>query len=329
MRLKTFSAPTMSLAMARVRDSLGQDAIIVSTRNGGADGVTVVAAAERKAFDYGIDGMINATGDALDTIDNILHFHRTPPEVSDPLLRAATDLRAGSDAAEGAVALLAGAIDMRFAFKNIDPATLDHPVVVVGSPGGGKTVACAKLAAAAAISGRPVRLISTDGERAGAAARLIALGERMAIPVEEAADAGALRQKIPQEQSEALIVDTPGINPQDEEEMAWLRALIREVHGTVLLVVPAGVDAIDAAEQALAFAGIGAEAILASRLDTGIRYGSLLAAAQAGKLPLALAGIRPQIGEGLVSLNPVSLARLFAARCDGSPSPFAEIGFGS
>lgn len=323
MRLKTFSAPTMSIAMARVRDSLGDEAIIVSTRNGGTDqGVTVVAAAERQVFDYVLDGMADSGRNPVDVIDQILHFHRTPPEISDPLRRAVASLQDSDSETSHPVALLAGALDMQFKFKLIDPATLAGPVVMVGAPGSGKTVAAAKLAAAVAITGRPVRLITTDGDRAGAAARLQALGERIAVPVQEASNPETLQEFLPHGLQETVIIDTPGVNPLDEEEIALLRQLIGDVRGQIMHVIPAGYDAFDAAEQANAFAGIGANVILASRLDTGVRYGALLAAAQTSRLPFVFAGIRPQIGEGLVPLNPMSLARLMAARCDGSPSPF-------
>jgi flagellar biosynthesis protein FlhF len=328
MRLKTFSAPTMALAMARVRETLGEDAIIVSTRQEAPDRpVTVLAAAEQSQPDTGFDLAEQNAADPLDRIDGILDFHRTPPEVADPLRAAAHGLIGSGAEPIGAVSLLAGALDMHLGFLPLDPGSLVGTVMFVGAPGSGKTVACAKLAASLAIKERPVKLVSTDGDRAGAAARLAALAERISLTVATAGTVQELETLIGASGSdETLIIDTPGTNTLSEEELASLRGLVRTVPGHVFLALPAGSDAYEAAEQARTFAGIGATAILASRLDTGSRYGAILAASLASRLPLSMAGIRPQIGDGLASLNPVALARLLAARCDGSSSPFESIG---
>lgn len=50
MRLRTFSAPTMSEAMKQIRDALGDDAIIVSSHESERGrGVQVTAASENNA----------------------------------------------------------------------------------------------------------------------------------------------------------------------------------------------------------------------------------------------------------------------------------------
>lgn len=323
MRLKSFSAPTMSLAISLVRESLGKDAIIISTRKGSPEtGVTVLAAAETPPMDSTLDNALRGTENPLDTIDDILHFHRVPTELAGPLRSAAASLCESARPKVDPVTILAGALDMRFSFKSLNPATVSDPIILIGPPGSGKTVACAKLAAAATVQGRSVHLVTTDSERAGAAARLRALAEKIQLEVEDAHDPAALRDILVHRQSEVVIVDMPGVNPLDDEDVNWLRDWLCDLNGWILHVLPSGGDAIEAAEQAQVFASLGANAIVASRIDASTRYGALLAAAQAGDLPFALAGIRPQIGEGLTPLNPVSLARLLSARCHGSPSPF-------
>ncbi len=320
MRLKAFSAPTMALAMAQVRAELGNDAIIVSTRNGGTEnGVTVTAAVDGLPLAAAANGNDGGSAhpdpwwnDPHDAVDTILDFHRVPPAVADPL-RATT----ASLDADNPVALLAGALDYHFSFRPIAPSP-GTAVVLMGPPGSGKTVAAAKIAANALLAGRPVRLVNADTGRAGGEARLKALAERIQLPLEEAPDRDALADRLRHAASEVVVVDTPGMNPLDQGEFDELRRLLAGVGALRVLVLAAGTDALDAADQATAFTALGAQALIATRLDAAQRYGGLLAAAHAAKLPFAASGICPQIGEGLSPLNPMSLARLLATRTDGS-----------
>jgi flagellar biosynthesis protein FlhF len=326
MHLKAFSAPSMSLAMARVREAMGQDAIIVSTRNGNPDGsVTVMAAVEHTPFEGGPDGMGDMAGDPVVAIEDILQFHHTPQEVSDRILAAAGGLSGSNHDLVNPAALLAGALDMQFTFRTIDFDSLPGPIAVVGSPGSGKSVACAKIAAAAKRAGKAVRLVTADTVRPGAAARFHALAMDISVAVEDATDRPSLTRLSAPRSGEVVIVDTAAANPLDEEERTGLGALLKDLQADVLLCVSAGSDGFHAAEQANTFAEIGATGLFASRLDTSTRYGGLLAAAMAGRLPFTLSSIHPQISGGLVPLNPVSLARLLAARHEGAPSPFDHL----
>jgi flagellar biosynthesis protein FlhF len=326
MHLKAFSAPSMSLAMARVREAMGQDAIIVSTRNGNPDGsVTVMAAVERAPFDGRLDGTGDTAGDPVAAIDAILQFHRTPREVAGPLMAAAGGLSGSNHDLADPVALLAGALDMQVAFRTIDFNSPSGPIVVVGSPGCGKSVACAKIAVAAKRAGKAVRLVTAGTPRPGATARLHALATDISVSVEDATDHPSLARLSVPRSGEIVIVDTAGVNPLDEGECAGLGAWLKDLHADVLLSVPAGSDAFDAAEQANTFAARGATGLFASRLDSSTRYGGLLAAAMAARLPFTLSSIHPQVADGLVPLNPVSLARLLVARHEGAPSPFENL----
>lgn len=322
MRLKTFSAPNMSLAMARVRDVLGTDAVIISTRDATGNSDACITAAVEDAAPSGFDAFEEREDgrDPLDVIDDALDFHRVPPALSDPLRAAATNF---SDA--GPVAQLAGALDMQFQFQPLDVARTSGPIVLVGPPGGGKTIACAKIAAAALLAERPVRLVNTDTQRAGGSARLHALAERLSLIVEDAPDIATLETCTVHNPDEIIVIDTPGANPFDEEELAALGTSIRAARGMTCLVIAAGLDAYDAAEQASAFAAIGAQGLIAARLDTSLRYGGLLAAAKAGRLAFAATGFRPEIGDGLNALNPVSLARILISRSDDPSSPFEQM----
>lgn len=321
MRLKAFSAPTMTLAMAQVRQVLGNDAVIVSTRHGATDGGVVVTAAIEKDPVIGGKETFSACFDGADhhdTVEAVLDFHHVPSPAADLLRAAASTLEA-----DNPVALLAGALDLQFVFHPV-ALTGGTVITLIGPPGAGKTVAAAKIAASILLSGYPVRLVNADTGRAGAGARIKALSERLELPLEDVHDREALLATLRNPSGEVVVVDTPGINPLDEGEFEELHQFLAGIETLRALVLAAGGDAFDCIDHATAFTALGADSLIVTRLDATLRYGGLLAAAHATRLPFAASGICPEIGEGLSSLNPMSLARILVSRSNGSSPVFSS-----
>ena len=106
MRLKTFSAPSLTQAMADVRREMGPDAVIIATSDAPGGGVQVRAAAEtayvrepaepvreraeRLHAEAEIERGMREDGD-LDRVIRALGFHRTPGSAAQALIRAAHD----------------------------------------------------------------------------------------------------------------------------------------------------------------------------------------------------------------------------------------------
>ncbi|HAA92487.1 MAG TPA: hypothetical protein DCE33_08580 [Rhodospirillaceae bacterium] len=208
MRLKNFQAQTMAEAMELVRESLGANAIIVSTNeddNGG--GVRITAAVEQEDPET-----ILSPEPALDLIDLIgeaLDRHGTPIGLSDQILSSISLL----NQQDPAVAL-ASALDMMFAFKSLGERDHSGPLIFIGPPGSGKTVTIAKLAAAALLEQVPVKLITTDTLRAGAIEQFKSYGERLGIIAEIVDDPATLTERVNQRQNGTLtLVDTTSTNP--------------------------------------------------------------------------------------------------------------------
>ena len=85
--------------------------------------------------------------------------------------------------------------------------------------------------------------------------------------------------------------------------MEELQAIAATDQAAVSLVLPAGLCADEAADLARAYARAGARHLIATRLDFARRLGSVLAAAHAGRLSLAEAGMGPGAADGLVPLT--------------------------
>jgi len=300
MRLKTFRATRMAEAMALLREELGAEAVILSTRRT-AQGVEITAALEPEE-----PVLIPPAGSVAPAmpVQGPLAFHNPPAALAAALGQAPLDQALGRALGFGPL-----------------PDARDRPLMLVGPPGAGKTLTCAKLAARLVLAGSPPVVATTDGQRAGATAQLAAftgvLGLTLAVAPSAAALSKALARRTPGQQA---LIDTAGCDPFDPNQAVVLHALASAVRAELVLVLPAGLDTAEAADLARAFAALGARHLVPTRLDAARRLGAVLAAAEAGPLLLTEAGTSPEVVDGLEALSPARLAaRLVAAPRRGIP----------
>jgi flagellar biosynthesis protein FlhF len=298
MRLRTFTAATMSEAMALVRARLGADAIIVSTEEGD-DGATRVTA----AVEHAERPSPAVEPDVIDVLNEALSGHGLSPILVEKILCAALPFET-----DDPLLALSSAFATFFTFAPIEAC---RPVLLVGPPGAGKTVSIAKLATRAVMAGQAVRLVTADTVRAGAIEQLEAFARVLQLPLHRAESAQRLAPIAAEAKpGEQLLVDTPGINPYSAGDRRELAVLIAESGAEPVLVLPAGGDAHDTVEMARIFRDLGATRLVVTRLDMVQRLGSVIAAADGLRLGFAEAGISPDIAKGLAAFNPVVLARL-------------------
>jgi len=334
MRMKTFRAATMSEAMALVRDALGDEAIIVSThshRDGG--GVEITAAVEQRVEDdfatneaqtlrYGSgDGRLFVPQEDFSDLDparlgaliaDALSWHGVPARIAERLMQAA--LRVGLDDGIGA---LAEALDESYRFPGLSAD--NRPLILIGPPGSGKSIAAAKIAARCVMDRRPVQVISTDSSRAAAGEQLAALCRVMSAPFVETADPRELAYAANAAPGDAkLVIDTAGINLHAATERRALKALIEAGGAEPVMVLAAGTDAMEAGDLAGQAASLGVRRCIATRLDASRRLGALIAAADLGGLAFADAGASPYVGRGFERLDALALAHRLLADPDAA-----------
>lgn len=283
MRLRVFQAPTGAAALAAVRAALGDEAVVLGTRRV-SGGVEVTAALEAEE-----PILILPEADAPGPVRPELERHRMP---------AALAQRLSQGALEPALAAA-----LRF-----EALPEGGTLMLVGPPGAGKTLSCAKLATRAVMGGAAPTVVTADGTRAGAVEQLAAFTRLLRLPLAVAAQPEVLAKALTGRQpGQGAIVDGFGCDPFDPAQAERLLRLIRAAEATPVLVLPAGLDAEESAELARAFHALGARHLLPTRLDAARRLGGVLAAAAAG-LALTEAGIGPQAAGGLERLTPFNLA---------------------
>lgn len=336
MRLKTFYAKTMTEAMHMVRDALGDEAVIIATReeNGGKS-VRVTAAVEQTDtlpgryadddthdhddaphFEVGsktaqerddwlqYDDEDDFEGQIAEELTDVMLRHVVPNEVMDNILSTAAMTGAGN-----AQAALTASLDHLFSFAPLPGTSPRKALMLVGPPGAGKTLATAKLATNAVMNDLNVVVITTDTVRAGGVEQLQAFTKLLNIPLHKARKKEDLALLLKDAQgADLILIDTAGTNPHDPDDMARLARLIGAGAMEPVLAMTAGTDADESAEIARSFALLGVNRMLSTRLDVARRLGGLLAAAQKAGMSFTHASHTYKVTNGLFSMTPAKLA---------------------
>ncbi len=321
MRLKSFTAKTMKDAMTDVRNAMGEEAIIVATREERDGRVTLTAAVDQiaedalRAADRSYDDWLYDDDDdeisVMEEITDVMLRHAVPEEILEHITSYANVL--GLDDARNALATTLGDL-YNFAPLSVQPT--QRPMMMVGAPGSGKTLAVAKLAARGVKNGMDVAVITTDTARAGGIEQLAAFTKLLDIDLITAKDPKELRALLTDIKSSAdqIYIDTSGVNPFEPESVKLLARLINAEDINPIMVAPAGLEADECGEMARVFATIGAQAILPTRIDVARRIGGILSAAHQGGLKFADMSNTPKVAEGLTPLSPQRLTQLLMPR---------------
>lgn len=328
MRLKTFQAKSMSDAMRQIKETLGEDAIIVSSRDEPSGGVRVTAAVEQVnpeperlndtlRRELPVEPAPSAFDDPdliAERVTDTLLRHRVPTSVSDKLL---TNIMIQPPADTRTA--LSRALSKTFGFRPLMPAQAAVPLMLVGAPGAGKTLMTAKLAADYVMQGQRPFVITTDTARAGGVEQLKAFLDIMQLPLGVAATAAQLQEKLLQAPpGAAILIDTGGLNPFDGQEMKDLARLIAVQRMETALVMAAGTDAEESAEMAMAFEILGVSRLIPTRLDFTRRLGGLLSAAERAALSFTCASHTSQVAHGIMPLSADALADMLLPAARGS-----------
>ncbi len=307
MRLKLYRAASMAEAMAQLRDELGPEALILSTKRV-PGGIELTAA---------LDQPDEPPAPPLPPVPRPAH-PATPHAAA-----SAGELDGPYHGLEAALArrlagpLLAQRLQDVFRFAPLGLAG-GPPLLLAGLPGAGKTLSVARLATRLVLAGTRPLVITADGRRAGGAEELAAYTRLLGLTLLAASTPATLARALAEAAPGApVLIDTAGINPFEPAETEALSALITAAGASPVLVMQAGAHPEEAAEQAAVFAGIGIAHLLPTRLDIARRLGSVLAVADPSGPGLALteAGIGTGATDGLAALTPTMLAeRLLRAQ---------------
>nr|QIM10627.1 flagellar biosynthesis regulator FlhF [uncultured Alphaproteobacteria bacterium] len=312
MKIKKFIASDMSLLLNRVKEELGEDAVIIST-SVLSDGKTeLIAALDNFDDDFGDDGRQRENtlsyNDAF--LRECLGYHQLTVQAQAVILSTCRRIAAERKyAADGDI--LTQAFEQLFHYG--DFFDLSCPVkMFIGAHGSGKTTSLVKVATMARLRSIPVSIISTDTVRAGANSQLQAFASVLEVEYSLIRNHDVLFDKILAAQSDnrMVLIDTAGVNPFQSADIERLNAICNVVSCDKIITLDAGWNAEDAVEAVGVFAKLGAEWILPTKMDISRRIGAVLSTAATCRLQLGYAGIGSNIAKGLAKVNSSALTRL-------------------
>jgi signal recognition particle subunit SRP54 len=172
-------------------------------------------------------------------------------------------------------------------------------VMMVGLQGSGKTTTAAKLARKLKAEGKPTRLVAADVYRPAAIDQLETLGAQLDVPVfadrttndvVKIAKQGIEQAKRARDR--VVIVDTAGRLQIDDEMMAELDRLKREIHPDEILFVADGMTGQDAVRIAQGFdQRLHVTGVVLTKMDGDARGGAALSIYGVTKKPIKYIGV--------------------------------------
>jgi flagellar biosynthesis protein FlhF len=322
MHLKTYRAGSVGQAMAMIRNELGADALILSSRRV-SGGVEIAACLDPQEDEDPARPLARAESPHGQAQWLPKPPSRTPRGAPrpDPLLWHGVPAALAAMLGGGN---LARAIGETLRFGTL-PLGERAPLILVGAPGAGKTLTTARLATRLVLAGQMPLVISADGRRAGAAEELAAYTRLLGIELIVASKAATIVRALPRRAAGApVLIDTAGVNPFDRVQVQSVFALAEAANALPVLVLAAGQDAHECAEQAEIYAAEQVEHMIPSRLDITRRLGAVIAAAHAGSMILSEAGTGPGATDGLTQITPGLLAEWLGRIPAASPNGLAS-----
>ena len=331
MRLRTFIAPNLAKAKDRVRSELGDDAVIVSTADTPGGGVEIRAASDsdkpmRKAP---VDrAALNAELEQRIALQVLAHLRSDltgrkgekdkPDEADDPRAALKSELRAvlqdhsiGAELIDHIAAtadkvdspeldyILTASFGSLFSFAPL-PIAPARPVMLVGPTGAGKTSTAGKLAARSLMAGEGANVFGADVSRAGAVEQIQTYADALEAAYWTISSPDELKDVLSATRLPgAIIIDSPGVNPYDRNEVGYIELLLEASGAEPVLVVPSSGDRAEYVDLAKVFHALGARRMILTKMDSARRVGAGVTAAHEAGLALAHFGVSPFIAEGL------------------------------
>ena len=300
MKVKKFEGATMRDAIAKVKAELGDQAVIISTREvrRGLLGTGVEISA---AIDDPVDAPAPAPAARRhDTdVEKLLAPLRTELRSLRALVRTADNGKTTTELRSELFALRKLVEDLRAtpAAQTVQAALVDTPLVrpstgktlmLVGPTGAGKTTTIAKLAAnAALVENKSVRLVTLDNYRVGGIDQIRTFADLIGVPLLIAANPSALSSILADDSYDLTLIDTAGRSPRDTaaiEELAGALSQLPKIE--VHLVIPAASSTAAIDELANRYRSLAPSRLLFTKLDEVERVPELATAPSRTRLSI-------------------------------------------
>ncbi len=326
MRVKVFYETSLASAMAKVRQELGADALILSREStimpDGSKGWCVHASVETEQEAAVSSQQINYPLFRLERLVDVLES-RCDSRLREQLISLDEKRSFDTLVKTGMHPRLAVEFASLFSerreikgpslqwAKALTPKEHREVIAFMGPTGGGKTSLCCKLAAHFKAEGVSVGFLTTDLERFGGLSSMRYISEALnveCLPLRTKGDAEKAKKAM--QDVQLLLIDTVGMSEHEASNKGLNDLLtILSCHRR-LLVLPANLDEADAVaifDRAQCFQ---ATELAMTKLDDSVRLGKVVNFAAISRLPLSYCSFGPSVSDQVGWMSPSSLGDL-------------------
>jgi flagellar biosynthesis GTPase FlhF len=313
MRTRTFKGESVHAVMRQVRTELGDNVVLLNTKERGAQDVEIeIAVLEESTAPRELE---SAPQPSLSTLADLYRESDAAKALemnglsSEIRAFCAPYLRKVSQDSEG----LAKVLPTIVSFNGSLPFS-SRAVALVGPTGVGKTTTIAKLSARLQVAlGVRVGLVAADTYRVGAEFHLGAFARLLGVPIASLDASLPVHNQIPEaisrlEDCDLIFVDTPGVAARDTERFEYLEQLLSSCKEMEkLLTLPAPSNDFDLRACVKAYSRLHCTRVVVSKIDESGYLGPVLNVLHETDLPLAFFTMGQRVPE---DVEPASARRL-------------------
>ncbi len=317
MHLKRYRMPTVQQALARVRDDLGPDALVLATRTVprrgpagwfGAREVEITAALDRPQVSKNRPAEEPARRPETGAGDEIVARLRAAG-LDVTLAREVADALPRRGRRGASVTAIRGALAECVRPVAAGEEGLAPVEVFVGPPGAGKTTTIAKIAAQErALRGRRLGLIAADGYRVGAVEQLRLYADIIGSTFTIARTPVEIESVLTRPRPFPVLVDTAGRSPRDPEARKAFHLLAGRRGVRTHLVIPAATSPATLDRLLEGFGDARPDRVALTRIDETEAIAPIFSALRDRSLSVSYLGTGQRVPEDLERATPAMLA---------------------
>ncbi|HEX7941565.1 MAG TPA: hypothetical protein VF488_07150 [Gemmatimonadaceae bacterium] len=316
MQLKKFRQPTVREALREARETLGPDALVLSTEMVPASGLRGWMGAREVQITAALDATVSEARPSTEErrrpvttdvehalVARLVASGLDRPMAVDVVRQIPEPMRRGATASQLFKALAADVAHLTAADDEFARAE-----VFVGPPGVGKTTTIAKIAARErAGRGRALGMVAADGFRAGAVEQLRTYADIIGSTFKVARTPDDLSRALTAARG-TVLVDTAGRSPKDESVREQIAALARHRGVRTHLVIAADTSLASATRIFDTYADAQPSRLVITKLDEAESIAPLSGLIRERGIPVSYITTGQRVPEDLERATPSFLA---------------------
>ncbi len=307
MRLKSFYGKTAADAMAKVKEELGNDALIISSTQDGPDSFHITTSIEQYEKKTPQANNCALADQITEKIHDLLNAQKMPFETTQKIIN---DIENHIDTDVGKT------LENFFSQKLLIHENNHKIDYLIGHFGAGKTLSTIKLASTYHLQGLSLALITTDHEKIAGIESLESLADFLNIELTTVEDQHALIAAVEFNQDkDKILIDSAGMNPYNIDSLNITKSLqASQFDINTIFVTPANIDPFELEDMLTHLSQITIDTLCYTKVDLCQRVAAMLHAITHFDIPNHLISSTDSVDEELKTLDAKEILALLLSQ---------------